>query len=438
MSRLHQALRRSRPADPPSAEEEPAGLETYAFGPTRVKAPWRFGPEAPGAGGGPLDPAPAPAADPAPAPAGPPLPAPGRRSWPVWLIAALPATALCAYLLAHATGHLGTGGGPIRLTGVVSANEVVVAAKTAGRIERLAVQEGSWVKQGDRIALLDREELDAERQNQLALIEQLDAKLRQARELVVLEGHRGRGRVAAAEAQLQVARSQRDEGESRLDQLRKDAGRTSSLFAAGLVSRQEVERIDTDVRVAEARLKSLSDQVARATADLDLAKAEERRAGVAERDVEQTEAERAQALARLAQVKARVAYTEVEAPLAGMVSVRVAREGEVVRLGDPIVTIVDLDDVWVRAEVEESYVNRVVVGQPMDVELASGERRRGRVTFVAAEAQFATQRDVSRVKRDVRTFGIKVALENPDRRLHPGMTAHVALPDPLPTPADGE
>lgn len=435
MSRLHQALRRSRPADPPSAEEEPAGLETFAFGPTRVKAPWRFGPETPGAESPGAEEGPP---GPAPAPAGRPLPPPGRRSWPVWLIAALAATALCAYLLARATGHLGTGGGSIRLTGVVSANEVVVAAKTAGRIERLDVQEGSQVEQGDPIALLDRAELNAERQSQLAFIDQVSAKLRQAREVAALEGHRGRGRVASAEAQLQVARSQRDEGASRLDQLRKDAGRMGSLFAGGLVSRQEVERIDTDVRVAEARLKSLSDQVARAEADLDLARADERQAGVAERDVEQTRAQREQAEAQLAQIAARVGYTEVRAPLTGMVSVRVAREGEVVRLGDPIVTIVDLDDVWVRAEVEESSMNRVSIGQPMDVELASGERLRGRVTFVAPEAQFATQRDVSRVKRDIRTFGIKVALPNPDRRLHPGMTAYVVLPDHPPASAAGE
>jgi len=349
---------------------------------------------------------------------------------------ALPATALGVYLLARATGFLGGGGGPLRLTGVVAANEVVVAAKAAGRIQKLNVEEGSWVSQGDPIALLDREELDAERQNQLALIEQLSAKLRQTQEVVALEGHRGRGRVASAEAQLQVAESQRDEGAASLEQLRKDAERQRSLFAAGLVSRQEVERIDTDVRVAEARLKSLSDLVARAAADRDLARANERQASVAERDVEQTRAQREQARAQLAQIAARVGYTEAQAPLAGMVSVRVAREGEVVRLGDPIVTIVDLDDVWVRAEIEESYMNRVVIGQAMDVDLASGERLRGRVTFIAPEAQFATQRDVSRVKRDIRTFGIKVAVPNPERRLHPGMTAYVLLPDrpaaPLP------
>ena len=433
MSRLHQALKRSRgssaSASGREAEPEGAGIEAPAGGPTRVATPWRFDEDVPA---GPL-----PASELRSSPASPaPVARQARRVFPVWLAVALPAAAVGLYLLARATGNLAAGD-TLRLTGLVAANEVVVAAKTAGRIRELAVREGSWVRPGDLIARLDREELDAERQHQLALIQQLSAKLRQSREVVTLEGDRGRGRVASAEAQRQAARSQRDEAAASLEQIRKDDERARRLFEEGLLSRQDVERIHTDVRVTEARLKSLADQVSRAEADLDLARTNERQTGVAQRDVEQTQAQIEQARAQLAQVAARLGDTEVRAPLRGMVSARVAREGEVIRLGDPIVTIVDLDDVWARAEVEESYMGRIVVGQVLEVELASGARLRGRVTFIEPEAQFATQRDVSRVKRDIRTFGIKVALPNPGRRLHQGMTAYVLVPDHPRAPAEG-
>lgn len=418
MSRLYEALQRSQGADAPAGEKPPD--------PSRR---WNVDEAAP------------PAAEHLPPPpAAPPTvrpEAPARHAVPRWLMVATPAAALALYVLVHAAGGFGDRG-PMRLTGVVAANEVVVAAKTAGRIERLTVQEGSWVKAGDLIARLDREELDAEQRHQVALIGQLSAKLKQTREVVTLEADRGRGRVASAKAQLQVARSQHGEAAASLDQLRKDAERARSLFESGLLSRQEVERVQTGVRVSEARLKSLTDQVAGSESDLDLARANERQADVARSDVDQTQAQIEQARAELAQVGARVGYTSVHAPLPGMVSVRVAREGEVVRLGDPIVTIIDLDDVWVRADVEESYVGRVVVGQSLSIELPSGERRRGRVTFIEPEAHFATQRDVSRVKRDIRTFGIKVALPNPDGRLHQGMTAYVLLPDPPSGPGSGK
>jgi hypothetical protein len=114
--------------------------------------------------------------------------------------------------------------------------------------------------------------------------------------------------------------------------------------------------------------------------------------------------------------------------LTGVVSIRVAREGEFVAAGSPVVTVVDLTDVWVRAEVEETLLGRLVLGQSLKVILASDLELVGEVTFISPEAGFATQRDVDRVKRDIRTFGIKVALDNPDGRIHPGMTAFVEVP----------
>jgi len=350
-----------------------------------------------------------------------------RRLVLVGLVLALGAAGV-VYFQPGVSGILGDSS-TSRLTGVVAANQVLVAAQIGGRITRLDVREGSWVKQGDLIGLLDRHELNAERRHQLALIEQLSAKLQQTREVVSLEGDRGRGRVASAEAQWQAAQSQRDEATATLEQLHKDAQRVRSLFEGGLVSRQDVERAETEVRVTEARLKSLTEQVVRANAELELARANAGQAGLAEHDVEQTRAQLRQAEAQLAQVTARLDQTEVRAPLAGMVSVQVAREGEVIGAGNPIVTLVDLDDVWVRAQVEESYVGRIAIGQELDVEMASGEHLQGQITFIAPEAEFATQRDVSRVKRDIRTFAIKVALPNPDRRLHQGMTAYVLLPE---------
>ena len=63
--------------------------------------------------------------------------------------------------------------------------------------------------------------------------------------------------------------------------------------------------------------------------------------------------------------------------------------------------------------------------------LPSGEERQGKVFYRAADAGFATQRDVSRTKRDIKTFEIRLRLDNADRRLAVGMTAYVLLPSEL-------
>ena len=105
-------------------------------------------------------------------------------------------------------------------------------------------------------------------------------------------------------------------------------------------------------------------------------------------------------------------YTKIYAPIDGIVSVRVAKQGEVVAQGSPIVVVVDVDHLWVRADVEESYIDSVQFGQMLRVRLPSGDILEGQVFFKGVENDFATQRDVSRTKRDIKTFAIKVSLPN--------------------------
>ena len=112
--------------------------------------------------------------------------------------------------------------------------------------------------------------------------------------------------------------------------------------------------------------------------------------------------------------------------------VRAARQGEVLQAGEPIVTILDVDHLWVQADVEETYIDSVSLGRHLKIRLPSGRILDGVVFFKGVESDFATQRDVSRTKRDIKTFAIKVSVPNTDRRLMSGMTATVLLP-PLPS-----
>ena len=81
-----------------------------------------------------------------------------------------------------------------------------------------------------------------------------------------------------------------------------------------------------------------------------------------------------------------------------------------------------------RVDVEETYIDRVRIGDRLRVRLPSGEDRDGVVFYRGVDAAFATQRDVSRTKRDIKTFEIRLRVENRDRHLAVGMTAYVLLP----------
>jgi HlyD family secretion protein len=121
-------------------------------------------------------------------------------------------------------------------------------------------------------------------------------------------------------------------------------------------------------------------------------------------------------------------YTKVYAPANGTVDTRVALQGEMVTPGQAIVTLINPDDLWVRADVEETYVDRVHLGDKFEVRLPSGTTRDGVVFYRGVDADYATQRDVSRTKRDIKTFEIRLRCDNTDRSLAVGMTANVMLP----------
>jgi multidrug resistance efflux pump len=104
------------------------------------------------------------------------------------------------------------------------------------------------------------------------------------------------------------------------------------------------------------------------------------------------------------------------------------RQGEVVTAGTPIVTIMDLTQTWVYAPLPETQADAVQVGDSLRVVLPSGGTVWGKVINKATEADFATQRDVSDRKRDIKTVQLKLVIDNPGMKYVPGMTAEVYIP----------
>ena len=95
--------------------------------------------------------------------------------------------------------------------------------------------------------------------------------------------------------------------------------------------------------------------------------------------------------------------------------------------GQAIVTLINPKNLWVRADVEETYIDRIKLGEKFTVRLPSGAEREGVVFYRGVDAHYATQRDVSRSKRDIKTFEIRLRCNNDDGSLAVGMTAFVLL-----------
>jgi HlyD family secretion protein len=318
----------------------------------------------------------------------------------------------------------------IPLTGVIDGNEVIVSPQITDRIVKLTVDEGSAVKKGDLIAQLDPNELNASLAAAKANVTSLEEQVIEANHNLTWTNDQTGASTTQAEAVVTSTNSQLEQARVAAQRDRDDLARMQSLFAKGEVSAQDRDHADAAAKMSEANVNSLEDTIHAQTAAVAVAQANRKQVDVRKSAISSAIAQLQQARASEAQVEAQLGYTQIFSPIDGVVSVRVAKEGEVVQAGSPIVVIVDMDDLWVRADVEETYIDSIKLGQKMTVKLPSGDTLEGNVIFKGVEGDYATQRDVNRTKRDIKTFAIKVAVPNADRRLFTGMTATVELPPP--------
>ena len=255
--------------------------------------------------------------------------------------------------------------GQIVLTGIVTTDDVIVSPQTKGLLQQLMVKEGDQVQAGQLLAVIQPQE-------QMADVD-----------FYTSSNQQDAAAISQAEADLEFAqlKFQRDQ----------------QLRDKHAIADQDYDQARTNLDAAKARVEMMHKQN-------DAANAQKQKAMV------------------------ELSYTKVLSPVTGVVDTRAALQGEVLNVGQPIVTLIDEDDLWVRADVEETYIDRIRLGQTMQVKLPSGDVLDGTVFYRGVDADYATQRDVSRTKRDIKTFEIRLRCDNRDRKLAVGMTAYVMLP----------
>jgi HlyD family secretion protein len=319
------------------------------------------------------------------------------------------------------------GGNDLVLVGTVDANQIVVSPQIQGRISKLLVDEGTPVKQGDLIALLDPSELEAEERAAAATISSMRSQM--SANVYTQKSTKGStsGDVGNTQANLQAARAQLSQAEAMLTRVDSDSRRTIGLAQAGVASDQDRVQAEMNLKAQQASVQSLKEQVTAAQASLDSALARTNQATAAQSTVASTRAQVENAVAQLKEAEVRLGYTKIYSPVTGTVLVRAAREGEVVNSGQAIVTVVDFTDTWAFAAIPETDADHIGIGDTLRVRLPGGTVLPGKVFYKAAEADFATQRDVGRRKRDIRTIALKVRLDNPKGAFVPGMTAEVLV-----------
>jgi HlyD family secretion protein len=314
------------------------------------------------------------------------------------------------------------------LTGIVTTNDVIVSPQIGGQIAQLLVKEGDTVTRGQLVAVMAPDELRADTAYYEQNVAGLASQVRESEATLRFQERQTADQIRQAESTLASTESQVDAAAADVESTRLTYGRTQDLLKKQVISQQELDQARTAAAAAQAKLDALKKQVDAQRAAVALARANAEQIQLRRSQVATSEHMAAAASAQRAKADVRLKYTEIHAPIDGIVDVRAVRVGEVATAGQPLVTLINPDDLWVRADVEESYIDRVRVGDAITVRLPSGAERSGTVFYRGVDAAFATQRDVSRTKRDIKTFEIRLRVDNADRRLAVGMTAYVLLP----------
>lgn len=320
----------------------------------------------------------------------------GWSSRLVWVLAA--AAALGGAWPASARSVARDGG--VRVSGNIEVTDVQVAFRIAGRVARRLVAEGEGVTNGQVVALLETAELEQE----LALRQ---AEVRAAAAVVAeLEAGARPEEIAQATAALDMARADAARQSS-------EFARQNELHAGQVISDREFEAVTAARDMAAARARE-------AEARLTLL-----RNGPRAETLDAARARLAQVRAAAALAETRLGFAELRSPLAGVVLSEGAESGEYVAPGTPIVTVGDLDRVWLRAYVEETELGRVKLGASVKIttDTYPGKVYEGRVTFISDQAEF-TPRNVQTAKERVKlVYRIKVVIPNARHELKPGMPA---------------
>jgi multidrug resistance efflux pump len=296
--------------------------------------------------------------------------------------------------------------------GFVDAPVAAVASQTTGRVESIVVREGARVTTGQLLAQIDARERQA-------AVAEADANLERARESLA----EAQQNLRAAQPEARGASADAAKAAAALDEAAIEFGRTERLVRSG--------------SLAPAELDAARSRLDQARAALDSAQATHSgtggRIGAAAASVANARWAVRSSQAQLDLARVQLAQSQVLAPFAGVVVERDVEEGEWAAPGTPIVTVEDLERAWVRLDVGEKDFAGLHLGQPADVSVLAlpGRTLHGRVTEVGAQGDFAINRDVKRGTPDLRTFLVRVALDDPTDVL-PGMSAEVRL---LPSPA---
>ncbi|WP_182186655.1 HlyD family secretion protein [Pectinatus frisingensis] len=292
----------------------------------------------------------------------------------------------------------------IKVSGNIETTTVNVGFKISGHVDQRLVDEGDSVKKRQLIANLETKDLQLNVDNANAQLLAAQATLSELR-----NGSR-RQDVSAAQAAVRSAEADKKNAETEYQ-------RMQQLFIDSAVSAQDRDRSLTTYKTASAHADQAAQQ---------LSVIEE---GPRYEEIELASAKVEQAKKQFELAKTQLAYAQIMTPIDGFVLSKNIEPGEYVSAGTPIVTIGDLDHVWLKAYIPENDLGRVKLGQKVSIttDTYPNKNYNGYISFISSEAEFTPKNIQTSEERVKLVYRIKITIENTAHELKPGMPADAVI-----------
>lgn len=287
---------------------------------------------------------------------------------------------------------------------------VSVSSRVSARIDELLVDEGDQVQAGQVIAKLDSKELEAQVAQAKANLATAQAKL-----AGIKTGNRPQ--------QIAEAAASADSAEANFANAKKVYERTKALYDQGALSAQQMDSAQTALAVAQAQYAA-ANQSANLVAE-----------GSRPEDIQAAEAQVEQAAAVLKNAQLQLDNATIIAPISGTIALRSVNIGESVTVGQPMFNVVDSNDVWISANVDETYIGKIHVGQSatFTIDAFPGRTFKGEVREVGAAtgSQFTllpSENTSGNYTKLTQKLSVKLTvLEASNNELKPGMSAIIRI-----------
>lgn len=304
------------------------------------------------------------------------------------------------YLYRH---YYASPSGQIEASGTIEATRVELHAKNSGTIRQLTLKEGDFVQADQVVAVLERNDLVAQRERDAMNLLAAEDKLQE-----LLSGAREQ-EIEAAQANVNVA-------QVNLEQAEKELERTRTLYEGGAVSQSQWETAQNSVDIKKQQLTI-------SQAQLELLQAGSKPEAVA--------TARAQVKSYQAILKASQAVLDdlrVSSPIAGIITSKGFENGEFIQAGSTLVAVTDTSNLWIKVYIPTDDLPSIKLNQAVRISVSgSSQVFSGVVKEIASQGEYTPKTIQTKKERTNVVYGVKITVENIDGILKPGMPADVVF-----------